>query len=245
MSLEDFLYNIGEAVDSGIHKLIEFINPSPSEEPPTFRYLTRLIKKDLTTHEFLSLKLQIAFLIYLLTNLAVLFLKLNPLWLVGIALIYFLYLRYLLTRNREFFIEPEPYRLFYYSISLISFGAFLGYSLIRKIATSIYHYYGYLVLVFIAVMTFRWYFKAKYGRDWTYGVVEEIREDVVKVFVHDDIAANVKPGRYWVDAVDDLEVGRVVKLIVEDRRLRGAVPTKIIEVYLSSQTSTEPKEESE
>ncbi|NJE42869.1 DUF2101 family protein [Thermococcus sp. GR6] len=245
MSLEDFLYSIGESADSAVHRVIEFIKPSKANEPPSFKYLRRLIKKPLTVHEFLSLKLQIAFLSYLLTNLAILFLKLNPLWLAVIALIYFLYLRYLLTRNREFFIEPEPYRFFYYFISLISFGAFFGYAFIRRIATSIYYYYGYLVLVFIAVMAFRWYFKTKYGRDWTYGIVEEIRGDIVKVFVHDDISANVKPGRYWVDAVDDLEVGRVVKLIVEDRRLRGAVPTKIIEVYLSSQTSTEPKEESE
>ena len=248
MSVEDILYGIGESVDSAIHGLIDFINPSPSEEPPSFRYLHRLVKKRLTTHEYLSLKLQLAFLLYLIVNLGLLFIKASPLWLVGVAVVYFLYLRYTLVRNREFFVEHEPYMFFYYAISAISFAVFLGYLMIRRIATSIYYYYAYLLVAFAVVMVFRWYFKQRYGRDYTYGIVEEIKGDVVRVFVHDDIAANVKPGHYWVDAVEDLEIGRVVKLIVEDRKLKGAVPVKIIEVYLtdqSSQSSTEPKEETE
>ncbi|ASI98341.1 DUF2101 family protein [Thermococcus celer] len=252
MNVEEFLYRIGESVDSGTRRIIEsvkgFLHPSPSSEPPRFKYLRKLTKKPLTVHEFLSLKLQLTFLGYLSLNLALLFLRLNPLWLAGLAAIYFLYLRYTLTRNREFFIEFQPYRFFYYSISTISFGAFLGYDLLRRIATSVYYYYTYLTLVVVAILAFRWYFKAKYGRDYTYGVVEELRGGLARVSVHDDIAANVKPGYYWVDAVDDLEVGRVVKLLIEDRKLRGAVPTRILEVYLggqSSQSSTEPKEESE
>ncbi|ASJ11635.1 DUF2101 family protein [Thermococcus thioreducens] len=248
MSTEDVLYRIGEAVDSGIRRLVDFIHPSPSEEPPSFRYLGRLVKKRFTAHEYLSLKLQLAFLSYLIPNLILLFIKASPLWLVCVAVVYFLYLRYTLVRNREFFVEHEPYRFFYYAISLISLAVFLGYLVIRKIATSIYHYYAYLLAAFAVVMAFRWYFKQRYGRDYTYGVVEEIKGDAVRVFVHDDIAANVKPGHYWVDAVGDLEVGRVVKLIVGDRKLKGAVPVRIIEVYLtdqSSQSSTEPKEETE
>ena len=248
MSVEDVLYGIGESVDSGIRKLIDFINPSPSEEPPSFRYLGRLVKKRFTAHEYLSLKLQLAFLSYLVFNLILLFIRAGPLWLGGVAVVYFLYLRYTLVRNREFFVEHEPYRFFYYAISLISFAVFLGYLAVRRTATSIYYYYAYLLAAFAAVMAFRWYFKQRYGRDYTYGVVEEIKGNVVRVFVHDDIAANVKPGHYWVDAVEDLEVGRVVKLIVEDKKLRGAVPVRIIEVYLtdqSSQSSTEPKNATE
>ena len=248
MSVEDVLYGIGESVDSGIRKLTDFVNPSPSEEPPNFRYLQKLVKKRFTPHEYLSLKIQLAFLSYLILNLILLFIKASPLWLVGVAVVYFFYLRYTLVRNKEFFVDYEPYRFFYYAISAISFAVFLGYLMIRRIATSIYYYYAYLLVAFAVVMAFRWYFKQKYGRDYTYGVVEEIKGDLVRVFVHDDIAANVKPGHYWVNAVEDLEVGRVVKLIVEDRKLKGAVPVRIIEVYLtdqSSQSSIEPKEETE
>ncbi|NJE11194.1 DUF2101 family protein [Thermococcus sp. MAR1] len=248
MSVESFLYRLGDAVYSIGGRIWGFLMPFPSEHPPTSRCLKKVVKKPLSPHELLSLRLQLAFLNYLIINLILLFLKPSPLWLVGVAVVYFLYLRYTLVRNREFFIDPKPYQAFYYGISAVTLAAFLGYTLVRRVATSVYYYYSYLLVVFAAVMAFRWYFKEKYGRDYTYGVVEEIKGDVVRVFVHDDIAANVKPGHYWVDAVEDLEVGRVVKLVVEDRKLKGAVPVRIIEVYLtdqSSQTPTEPKEEAE
>lgn len=248
MSVEDFLYKIGELVDLNIRKLVAFINPSPSEgNPLSFKYLRRLVKRELTPHEFISLKLQLAFLIYLVINLVLLFLWVSPYWIVGVAVMYFLYLRYTLVTNREFLVEYEPYRFFYYGISVISFAIFLGYLLVRKIAANIYYYYSYLLVAFVVVMLFRWYFKRTFGRDYTYGVVEEVKNDVIKVFVHDDIAANVKPGHYWLPAVPDAEPGRVVKVLVEDRTFHSARPVRIIEVYLpqSSQSSTEPKNATE
>ncbi|NJE03781.1 DUF2101 family protein [Thermococcus sp. MV11] len=247
MGLEDFLYRIGESVYSAGAKVRAFLFPTPGERPPDFSLMKRLTKKPLTVHEFLSLRLQVAFLLYLFANLAMLLLRLNPIWIAVFGGLYFLYIRYTLAKNWSFFIDPEPYRAFYYGISAVTLAAFLGYTLVRRVATSVYYYYGYLLVVFAAVMAFRWYFKQRYGRDYTYGIVEEVKGDLVRVFVHDDIAANVKPGHYWVDAVEDLAVGRVVKLLVEDRKLRGAVPIRILEVYLgqSSHISTEPKEETE
>lgn len=251
MGFGDFLYSVGEVVESCIRWALGIVRPEPSEEPPSFKYLRRLVKRNLTVHEFLSLKLQVMFLAYLIMSLGLVILNVSALWLLLLGLLYLLYLRYVIVRNWEFFIDPVPYRFFYYTISLISLLAFLGYALLRKVATSIYYYYGYLLAVFLLVMGFRWYFKQRYGREYTYGTVEEIKGEAVKVFVHDDIAANVKPGYYWVDAVEDLKVGRVVKLLVEDRRFRGAVPTRILEVYFeeppiqSSHTETKPKEETE
>ncbi|ASJ10373.1 hypothetical protein A3L12_03190 [Thermococcus sp. P6] len=248
MDVEEFLYRVGELVESGIDRLRDFFMPSPSERPPDFRYLRRLFKKPLTVHEYLSLRLQMAFTGYLILNFILLLIRADPLWLVGLAVVYFPFLRYTLIKNRNFFVEYEPYRFFYYGISAILLGVFLGYALIRGKAPEAYYYYAYLLFVLVVVLVFRWYFKSKYGRDYTYGIVEEIKGDLVRIFVHDDMAANVKPGHYWVDAVGDLEVGRVVKLLVEDRTFRGAVPVRIIEVYLtdqSSQSSTEPKKETE
>ncbi|ASJ06425.1 DUF2101 family protein [Thermococcus pacificus] len=248
MSVEEILYRVGDAVYSIGDRISEFLKPSPSEQPPDFKYLKKVIKKPLSPHEFLSLKLQISFLLYLGIGLILLFLRANPLWILTLAVINFLYVRHLTTRNRSFFIDVEPYRFFYYSITWLTFAAFAGYDAVRRLATSVYYYYGYLALVVAVILAFRWYFKQRYGRDYTYGTVEEIKGEAVRVFVHDDIAANVKPGYYWVDAVEDLEVGRVVKLIVEDKKLRGAVPVRIIEIYLddqSSQSSTEPKNATE
>ena len=248
MSMGDILYRMGEAVDSGIWWLRGLVLPAPSKNPPSFRYLRRLIRRNLTVHEFLSLTLQLAFVLYLIINLTLLLLRASMLWILLIAPPYFLYIRYILVRNREFFLEPEPYRMFYYWISTISFVSFAGYVVIRRVATTVYYYIGYLTVILGVILLFRYYFKSRYGRDWTYGTVEEVRGDIARVFVHDDLAANVKPGYYWVDAVPDAEPGRVVKLLIENRTLKGAVPVRILEVYLidqSSQTEAEPKEEVE
>ncbi len=253
MKVEDFFYRVGELVESSVIKLSglirEFLFPSPEEAPPDFKLLRKLIRKNVTIHEFLSLKLQLAFLSYLILNLlAVILIPRSLPWLICLGFIYLLYLRSFLWRNYYFFIEFAPYRYFYYGLSLIAFAAFTGYALLRTMTGRIYYYYAYLMVIFTVVLVFRWTFRTKYGRDWTYGVVEEIKGDAVRVYVHDDIAANVKPGYYWVDRVGDLEEGRIVKLLLDERALRGAVPRRIIEVFLepqSSETSTEPKEQRE
>ncbi len=248
MSIEDALYSVGELVDSCGRWLRQFIFPRPSKEPPSFKHLRRLIKRDLTVHEFLSLTLQLAFIFYLVVNLILLLLRLDVLWILLTAPPYFLYIRYVIVRNREFFLEPEPYKMFYYWISGISFASFAGYTVIRIVATTVYYYMGYLAVILGIILLFRHYFRSRYGREWTYGTVEEVKGDAARVFVHDDLAANVKPGYYWVDAVPEAKPGRVVKLLIENRALKGAVPVRILEVYIggqSSQTETEPNDAAE
>lgn len=252
MDWDEIFYEIGERVEGGSKRIADgfrnFFFPKSSENPPAFRLLRRFIKKEVTAHELLSLRLQIIFIVYLGLSFGIIFLKGGIIPLFLLYIISLLFIRWTLLRYREFFIEFEPYRFFYYGITTISFLAFAGYSLLRKIATEVYQYYFYLFAVLIVVLVFRWYFKRKFGRDYTYGVVEEVKNDLIRVFVHDDIAANVKPGHYWVPAVPDAEPGRVVKLLIEDRTLRGAIPVRVLEVYLgdqSSQISTEPKEQTE
>jgi len=248
MGIEDILYDLGELVYSAGEKIRDFVFPRPSERAPSFRFLRKLVKRELTPHEYLSLKLQLVLLSYLVLNLLVLLLRASLLWLVLLGIAYFMEVRYIFRRFASFFLDVAPYRVFYYGIGALSFVAFAGYAVLRRVTTMVVYYYTYLLLVFVAVLVFRWYFKQRFGRDYTYGIVEEVKNDLVRVFVHDDIAANVKPGYYWVERVQDAEPGRVVKLLLEDRKLRGAVPSRILEVYLgdqSSQTSNEPKTESE
>ncbi|WP_297516362.1 DUF2101 family protein, partial [Thermococcus sp.] len=247
MSLLDFFYSIGEATEELFRKakyhIKEIIHPTPQLRPPEFRILCRLVRKTMTVNELISLHLQLCFLTYLIANFAVVFLTSTPLYLLAVSIPYFLYLRYFILRYGNFLIEEKPYRVFYYGVSIISFLAFLGYSLLKLTSPKIYHYYAYVGAVAVAVLLFRWYFKRTFGRDYTYGVVEELKGDLVRVFVHDDLSANVKPGLYWLPAVPDAKPGRVVKILVEDRAFRSAKPVRIIEVYLSqsSQSSTEPK----
>lgn len=250
MNVEEVFYRIGGFVESAWKKIKDFINPKPQDSPPTFKFLRKIVKRKVTVHELLVLKLQLAFTSYLLLSLLLVVFLPNELYLVALTAVYFIYLRAVFRKYREFFIEYRPYQMFYYSISVIGFLAFFGYSLLKRFSLGIHYSLGYLVFVSVVVILFRFYFKSKYGRNWTYGVIEEIKENVVKISVHDDIRANVKPGEYWVDKVPDVEIGRIVKVLVEERPLRGAVPTKIIEVYLSDQpssskASTEAKEESE
>lgn len=123
--------------------------------------------------------------------------------------------------------------MFYLVVSTIAFVSYVGYVLLRRLSLDAYWYYAYLGVIGLVVILFRHYFKSRYGRDYTYGVVEEVKNDLVKVFVHDDMAANVKPGYYWVPAVPDAEPGVVVKLLVEERVFRSSRPIRILEVYLT------------
>ncbi|WP_297495239.1 DUF2101 family protein [Thermococcus sp.] len=251
MNLEDFLYFIGEKIEHLawmiIRGIISFFNPKPSEKPPSHRFISKFLKKGFTVHELVSLYLQIVFLLYLFSAFSLVVLT-REVVLVGIlSLGYLLYLRYYLKRYSGFLIEPEPYRVFYTYVSLISSFSFVGYVVLKKAKISPYLYYSFLGLIAILVIVFWVYFKRKFGRDYTYGVVEEVKNDLVRVFVHDDISANVKPDVYWLPAVPDAEPGRVVKVLVENRAFRGARPVRILEIYLSqsSQSSTEPKNATE
>jgi len=227
----DLLYSLGKAIE-------EFLFPSPSEEPPKFRLTSKLVKSEVTLHELVSLHLQLCFISYLLLNFLLALLTRDPLPIIMIALPYFLYLRYLFRRYGHFLLDERPYRVFYMAISGITFVAFLAYTLFLRSA-------WISLPVLVAVLLFRWYFRRTFGRDHTYGIVEELKGDLARVFVHDDMAANVKPGRYWLPAVPGLEPGTVVKVLVEERPLRSARPVRIIEVYQSSQSSTEPKKATE
>jgi len=254
MTFEDVLYSIGEGFENTVKRvtvcLRECIYPTESQTPPSFHILRRLVKRNLTPHELLSLELQLVLLSYLILSLLIILISRSLIYISTLFVIEFLSIRYTLRKYNDFFIDPGPYRFFYYGISTIAFLSFMGYLFLRKVSKSPYQFYTYLLLTLIAVLLFRHYFKSRYGRDYTYGVVEDIKNDMARVFVHDDIAANVKPGRYWLPAVPELRPGTIVKVLVEDRTFRSAKPLRILEVYLedtdqSSQSSTEPNEEAE
>ncbi len=254
MGIEDLFYNIGLSVEklyNGTKRTVkQALLPTPSEKPPSWISTRFIRQKEFTPHEAISLHTQLCFIVYLVLSFAVVFLTVNPWYVLTIFVLYFLYVRYIFRRYGEFLIDEKSYRAFYFYISVISFLAIFGYSILRDLSLTAYYYYAYIGLVTLVVLFFRYYFKSHYGRDYTYGVVEEAKNDLVRVFVHDDIAANVKPGRYWVPAVPDAEPGRIVKLLVEERSMRSSVPVRVLEVYLgdagqSSQTETEPKDETE
>jgi len=253
MDFTEFLYRVGLAFEKAAREslsvIVSFFLPKPRKNPPEPGFLRRLLKKGLTAHELISLEIQLIILSYLAASLFTVLLG----WACAfgvITIFSFFALRYVVLSNREFIIDFPAYRFFYCGLFALSAVSFAGYLLLRAVLRGVYYYYAYIIGVLAVVLVFRRIFRSRYGRDYTYGIVEEVKNDLVRVFVHDDIGANVKPGRYWVPAVPDAEPGRVVKLLLEDRTMRGAVPARILEVYLedldqSSQTETEPKEEME
>lgn len=249
MRMENLFYKIGETMEEMFGSIRAIILPEPKKTPPTFKFLRKIVRKRVTAHEMLILKIQLSFILYLIVSLISTVLSRNPLYLVLPFILFFMYMRAILINYREFFIEYRPYQVFFYSLAMLSFGAFMGYSVLRRFNPTPQYLLVYSIVIFVAVLILARWFKMKYGRDWTYAVVEEIRGEIVKISTHYDIRANVKSGEYWIDAVPDLKAGSLVKVLVEERMFRGAVPRKIIEVYLgqpsSSNNSTEPKEKSE
>ncbi|NJF25543.1 DUF2101 family protein [Thermococcus sp. Bubb.Bath] len=253
MDIEEVLYTVGEGVERLVSVLgratRNLLKPQKSETPPKFPISSRIIRRrNYTVHEMMSLHLQVVFFLYLAANALAVFFPHALYSLLILGFIYTIYFRWVTHRYGDYLIEPEPYTFFYSVASAIAFFAFLGFVGLRKLGVEVYYYYAYIIAITGLVIIFRYLFKSRYGRDYTYGVVEEVKNDLIRVFVHDDIAANVKPGYYWVPAVPDVEPDRVVKLLIEDRALKGAVPVRVLEVYLesqSSQSSTEPKAETE
>ena len=252
MGLGEVLYRLGEKSERVFSTLLfiisSIITPRAIQKVPNFPLSTRLVmKKGYTIHEVISLHLQLSFLVYLGVNAVAIFLSNSFFTISVLGLVYLLYLRWIFGSYGHYLVDPKPYVFFYGGVSTIAFLSFLGFVFLREQKAELRYYYIYISIVIIIILVFRWYFRHAFGRDYTYGLVEDVKKDLLRVFVHDDIGANVKPGYYWVPAVPEAEPGRIVKLLVEERFMRSSVPVRVLEVYLnqSSQTETEPKAEAE
>ncbi|NPA97818.1 MAG: DUF2101 domain-containing protein, partial [Crenarchaeota archaeon] len=187
MSLEELLYSIGEKTERFFVLLRCFLKelmvPTQKDKPPNFTILKRIIRRDLTIHELLSLRLQLVFLVYLLVSLLIVMFSRSLLYLFGIFILELEYVRLVVNWYRDFFVDVKPYRFFYYGVSFISFVAFEGYIFIQREFNEISYGMVYLLMILGVVLLFRWYFKQRFGRDYTYGIVEEVKNDLVRVFV--------------------------------------------------------------
>lgn len=88
-----------------------------------------------------------------------------------------------------------------------------------------------IVIVLVgAVLSFAG-FRAKYGRDHTYGVVQEVKNGKAKVKTRYDLRSNTKQGVYFVDSFVPVEKNDVVKVRVDRSTLglRGSTVEAITE----------------
>lgn len=69
-------------------------------------------------------------------------------------------------------------------------------------------------------------FRLKYGRDYTYGVVQDVRGEKAKVRTRYDLKSNVKHGTHFVDCFETVEAGDEVKIEV-DRSTMGLTGSSV------------------
>ncbi len=77
-----------------------------------------------------------------------------------------------------------------------------------------------VMIVLINAVTAFALFRAKYGRSYTYGRVEEVKGDKVKVRVGYDLRSNVRQGTHFLESFVPVDVGDTVKVEV-DRSMLG------------------------
>jgi uncharacterized membrane protein len=86
-----------------------------------------------------------------------------------------------------------------------------------------------LSIVFVGIVLAA--FKKKYGREYTFGKVIEVKDDLVKVKVNYDICSSVKPGLHYF-RYKNVKEGDVVKLRTQRGffTITGSKVVEIIEV---------------
>jgi len=180
--------------------------------------------------EYVVLKLQLSLLLLFLFAVLHLFLRSLPTLLPMLALsLYTLHLS--LTQLRRAF--PEDHRA-YLSFSLLCLCfAWLLLTLRLFPPRLLTEPYPSLLLPLSLVLLFllsyslhRW----RYGRDFTYGLVREVRGGKAVVRVGYDLRSNVKPGVYLVESLVPVRKGERVRVSVERGLfgLRGSRPGFIL-----------------
>jgi uncharacterized membrane protein len=178
--------------------------------------------------EYVMLKVQLAVLtLFAIAVIYLVFLPAEIFIFIPLLLFFSAYLVYLAaTQLRQAFERDYPAYRGFVGIILAMAWVLVGFRYLpfEFSLESIYMYLipplalvGFLGMVFIA-------FRLKYGRNFTYGTVEEVQGRRAVVRVGYDICSNVKAGLYTVESFAKVRRGDFVKLSVERPMLglRGA-----------------------
>jgi uncharacterized membrane protein len=220
MSLRKFFERLGEAI---LHPSIPKPKlprvrkrPGPPQVPrPLRRYFEG---KGMGWSEYVILKVQVAFLLSLLFAVCAIF----SFWLVLPLALVSVYLLSLLPQLKTAFGEDYPaYRFFLFLCFLLPWFLFLT----RFGPLFVLAGLGFL-LVSVSI------FRIRYGREFTYGVVEKIMGGKALVRVGYDIRSDTKAGLYLAEAPLKVKKGQKVKVRVERPLfgLKGSKVGPIIEV---------------
>jgi uncharacterized membrane protein len=219
MSLRKFFERLGEAV---LHPSVPKPRlprvrkrPGPPEVPRPLRGYFE--GKGMGWPEYVILKVQVAFLLSLLFAICAIF----SFWLVFPLALVSAYLLSLLPQLKAAFGEDYPaYRFFLFLCVLLPWFLFLT----RFGPLFVLAGLGFL-LVSVSI------FRIRYGREFTYGVVERTMGGKALVRVGYDIRSNTKAGLYLAEAPFRVKKGQKVKVRVERPflGLRGSRMGAVIE----------------
>lgn len=149
---------------------------------------------------------------------------------------------FLLRTSRDVFSEDYPaYRFFFTSYPLIILVSLAIYEIapagslypIPQNALSAFLIAGMLVLIFQA------YFKRKFGRDYTKGIVLRASGGYCTIRTSYDIRANVTPGEHVIECSIDVDEGDLVEVELEKSKfsLRGRKPIRVVRVLSKASRS--------
>lgn len=187
--------------------------------------------------EYVMLKAQLVIIALFGTAVVLSFSWISPLILAPVVAGLIGYLTYLTpTELKLAFRRDYPaYRTFIILSTAISSAIiFLRKILITEFPLMISSPYQALIpilLIIVAVFSTFIAFRIKYGRNYTYGIVTEVKNNKAAVKVNYDIKSNVKNGLFLLESLPNVQPGDEVKISV-DRSilgLKGSEPTTILE----------------
>lgn len=238
--MADFFRKVGDAVlgvgkvpsklKRGVRKPRVKRRPRPKPKPEIPHALRSFFeRRHAGWPEYVMLKVQLAVMALFMTAVIYLvFLRTETFIFIPLLLAFSTYLVYLAaTQLRRAFGRDYPaYRSFVAMCIAIAwvFVLALQYSPVEFSFESIYLSLippaAAIAFVFVAFMAFR----LKYGRNFTYGRVDQVSGRRVAVRVGYDICSNVKAGLYMLESFVKVKKGDLVKISVERPMLglRGA-----------------------
>lgn len=234
----DFFRRVGDAVlDAGklpgkLKKKARGIKKVPPKKPQIPMVLQGYFEqRHAGWPEYVMLKVQMAVLaLFVSAVIYLVFLRAETLIFIPLLFAFSAYLAYLAaTELKRAFVQDHPAYRSFVAMCLAIVWVFVIALRHSPVEISLESIYAALVppmfaIVFVAVafMAFRF----KYGRNFTYGRVEEVQERRAVVKVGYDIRSNVKAGLYTVESFVKVKRGDPVKLGV-DRPMLGLRGSKI------------------
>jgi uncharacterized membrane protein len=237
MSKHGVFYRIGDAILS-----FKLRRPRFSKKPKSRDEIPKILrgyfeKRCLGWPEYVILKTQLA-LLGLIASLAlhlVFFQQLEVVFLAAMGLFSAYAVLLVPTQIKRAFREDYPaYRAFV----ALNLGLVWGFWLAVRhvfpaISTNLAYTLAFPALSVVPVVLLAYAgFRIRYGRDYTFGVVESVRGSKALVRIGYDICSSVKPGRCLVESLVTTRPGDRVKIAVERSlfSLRGSRIGAIVEV---------------